>query len=155
MVSESHQDVEVQVRPDSGRAVIEGKTVVPFQSFVTLVIQRKVQQICKQWGKEPVIVNSDLLTHLASAPQDTVENRGHIITVSLGVGMILGIWLSAAAFLALVMAGMVPGIRELSVVIGGILGLCILTLILMKMQRVKRGEKLVETIESLSSFLGK
>lgn len=155
MARDTLQEVEVQVRPDSGKAVIEGKTAVPFQSFVTLVIQRKVQQISKQWGREPVVVNSELLTHLASAPQDSVENRGHIITVSLGVGVIVGVLLSAATFLSLLLGGMTPGVRELSVVVGGILCLGVLTLLLMKMQRVKRGEKLVETIESLSSFLGK
>ena len=60
------KELEVQFRPDTGKAVVEGKTVVPFQALVTLILQRKVQLLFKQWGKEPVIVASELLTSLAS-----------------------------------------------------------------------------------------
>ena len=58
---------------------------------MTLILQRKVLQITKTWGKEPIVVSSELLTTLASAPQDTVENKTHLVYVTMGVGAILGV----------------------------------------------------------------
>ncbi|TSC80509.1 MAG: hypothetical protein G01um101425_163 [Candidatus Peregrinibacteria bacterium Gr01-1014_25] len=155
MDTESLKEIEVQVRPDTGKAVIEGKTAVPFQSFVTLVLQRKVLQMTKQWGREPIVVNSELLTHLASAPQDSVENRSHLVTVSIGVGVVGGVFASAVALLALQEFGIQPGRMEFGIVVGGIAALGILLVALMKARRVRRGEKLIDAVESLSAFLGK
>ncbi len=148
-------ELEVQFKPDSGKAVIEGKTVVPFQAFVTLVLQRKVLKLFKDWGKEPIIVNSELLTHLASAPQDSQENRTNLILVTLGMGFIGGIACFALLQLALLFLDITFAKRELTMVGGGILGLALLTAILMKMRRMPKNEKLTETIENVASFLGK
>src|SRR3989344_6270400 len=147
-------EVEVRVKPDTGRAIIDGKTAVPFQSFVTLVLQRKVQQLGKQWGREPIIVTSELLTQLASAPQDTVENRAHVITVSMGVGVVTGLFCSSVLLMALAAGGIIPGIREYAIVAGSIIGLTVLVAAFIKIRGTKRGEKLVNTIENLSHFMG-
>lgn len=154
-VSTPLHEVEVSMKPETGKAVIEGKTAVPFHGFTTLILQRKVQQLSKQWGREPVIVSSELLTQLASAPQDSVENKSQLVSVSMGVGVLGGVFASCVTLLALTSANIIPGIREYGIVAGGIIGLAALAWALMKMKRVKRGERLVETMESLSAFLGK
>jgi len=148
-------ELEVQFKPETGKAVIEGKTVVPFQAFVTLVLQRKVLKMFKEWGKDPVIVNSELLTHLASAPQDSQENRGNLIMVTLGLGMVAGIALFALLQFGLLFVDVRLGARELGLIGGGIIVLAILVGMLMKMRRMPRGEQLTETIENVASFLGK
>lgn len=148
-------ELEVQFKADTGKAVIEGKTVVPFQAFVTLVLQRKVLKLFKDWGKEPVIVNSELLTHLASAPQDSQENRGNLIMVTLGMGLVAGIALFALIQLGLLLIDIRLNVRELGLIGGGIVVLAALVGILMKARRMPRGEKLTETIENVASFLGK
>jgi len=148
-------ELEVQFKPESGKAIIEGKTVVPFQALVTLILQRKVLKLFKDWGKEPIIVNSELLTHLASAPQDSQENRGNLILVTLGMGFIGGVALFALLQLALLFLDISFGKREFAILGGGIIALAALTAVLMKARRMPRGEKLTETIENVASFLGK
>ncbi|HCI03610.1 TPA: hypothetical protein DE059_01655, partial [Candidatus Peribacteria bacterium] len=64
-------DLEVKVKEEKMKAIIEGRTAVPFKTFVGLVLQRKVFPLFKKWGDEPVIINSELLTTLASAAQDS------------------------------------------------------------------------------------
>lgn len=149
------EELEVHFKADSGKAVIEGKTTVPFQAFVTLILQRKVFTLFKEWSKEPVVVTSELLTSLASAPQDSMENRSRLILVSLGVGVLSGI-----ALFALVQAGLVAvdvslGLRELLLIGGGLVAIAVLSALLVKLQRMRRSDKIVEAIESMSNFLGK
>ncbi len=153
--SSTENDLEVHFKPEQGKAVIEGKTAVPFQAFVMLVLQRKVFNLFKQWGKHPVIINSELLTSIASAPQDSIENKSNLVMVSLGVGILAGILLMAAVQVALGTLQITLSTQNLLILIGIILGLGLLAYVLMKTQRVKKGEKLLETMESLSSFLSK
>jgi hypothetical protein len=149
------KDLEVQFKPESGKAVIEGKTTVPFQAFVQLILQRKVLQLFKEWGKSPIIVDSELLTSMASAPQDSVENKSNLVMVSLGVGVLGGIVLLAAVQVALNTLRITLTMQHLLILIGIIAGLGLLAYVLMKTQRGKKGEKMLETMESLSSFLSK
>jgi hypothetical protein len=149
------KDLEVQFKPEAGKAIIEGRTAVPFQAFVMLVLQRKVQTLLKQWGKSGIIVDSELLTNLASAPQDSVENKSNLVMVSLGVGILGGIVLLAAVQVALNTLEVALTTQHLLILIGIIVGLGLMAYVLMKSQRGKKGEKLLETMESLSSFLSK
>jgi len=146
-------DLEVQFKPESGKAVIAGKTVVPFQAFVTLVLQRKVVPLFKTWGKTPVIIDSELLTSLASAGQDSQENRSNIILVSLVAGALVGIVGLAVIEMALMTVDIALGYNELGIIVGSIALLVVLLYLMMKVQRKPKGDKMVETIESLSSFL--
>lgn len=146
-------ELEVHFKPDTGKAVIEGKTVVPFQSFVTLVLQRKVLPLCKQWGKDPVVVGSELLTSLASAPQDSRENLGGLVTVSLAAGALLGVAGLALAEIVLLLVQTPLGLPELSILLGSVAGLVVLLFLLMQLQRKPKGEKVLETMEQVSSFL--
>ncbi len=147
------QDLEVNFRAESGKAVIEGKTTVPFQSLVTLVLQRKVLQLTKTWGREPVILSSELLTSLASAPQDSQENRSSLILVSLGIGILAGVMIFALALVGLSTVDITLSNQELLIIAGAIIAVAGIVVVLMKMQRKPKSVKLVETIEGISSFL--
>lgn len=150
------KELEVHFKADSGKAVIEGKTTIPFQAFVTLILQRKVFALFKDWGKEPVIISSELLTSLASAPQDSVENRGRIVMVSLGVGILTGISLFALLLAGLVWLNVGLGVKEFLLIGGGILGAALLIVLVMRLQKMRRGsEKIVEAMEGVASFLSK
>lgn len=153
--SYSAKDLEVQFRPETGKAVIEGKTTVPFQAFVMLVLQRKVFKLFKEWGKTPIVVDSEMLTSLASAPQDSIENKSNLVTVSLGVGILAGIVLLAAIQVALSTLEIALTMQHLLILIGVIVGLGVISYFLMQTQKGKKSEKLLETMENLSSFLGK
>lgn len=146
-------ELEVNFKPETGRAVIEGKTVVPFQAFVTLVLQKKILPFTKTWGKHPVVIDSELLTSLASAPQDSRENISTMVLVSLIAGVLLGVAGLAAAEALFLFLQTPLGIKEHLVLLGSIALLVILLALFMKMQRMPRGEKLLETIESVSGFL--
>lgn len=153
MNNHKDSDLEVQFKPESGKAVIEGKTAVPFQAFVALILQRKVTGLFKNWGKHPVIMESELLTSLASAPQDSQENRSNMILVSLIAGVLVGVAGFALVQIGLLFTQVTLGHKELGIVAGSIALLVILLYVMMKMQRKPKGEKLVETIESVSAFL--
>lgn len=150
------KELEVHFRADSGKAVIEGKTTIPFQAFVTLILQRKVFNLFKDWGKEPVIITSELLTSLASAPQDSVENRGRVVLVSLGVGILAGVSLFALLLAGLLSLDVALGIKEFLLVGGGILGAALLIVLIMRLQKMRRSsEKIVEALEGVANFLSK
>lgn len=153
--SPPHKPVEVAIKVDQQRAVVEGKTSVPFQSFVTLILQRKVLPLIKQWGREPVIVNSELLTGLASAPQDSTENRTKLLLVTLGIGIVIGIFILSSVQLALSLLHISFRQRELLLLSGGILGFAFLTALLGRLQRAKRNDRIEETIEKIASMLPK
>jgi hypothetical protein len=146
-------DLEVQFRPETGKAVIEGRTAVPFQALVALILQRKVTNLLKTWGKQPVIVESELLTSLASAPQDSQENKANLILVSIVAGMLLGIGGLAAAQFGLLFIDIILSYTELGSIAGSILLLALLMYIMIKNRKKPKSEKLVETMEQVSSFL--
>ena len=148
-----NSELEVHFKPDSGKAVIEGKTVVPFQSFVALILQRKVTTLFKSWGKHPVIIESELLTSLASAPQDSVENRANLIFVTLMTGALGGITAFAAIQILLLLVNIPLGYRELGIIVGSVFVLVVMLALMMKGRAKPKNEKLVETMEQVSSFL--
>ena len=152
----SKKNLEVPITIEHNRAVIEGKTPIPFQTFVTLVLQRKVFNLFKDWGKEPVIIDSELLTQLASAPQDSQENRSRVILVTLVTGILSGIFLFALGQLALLGIFHIPLYRrDLILIAAGLLAFAVLTKFMMNIQRRKKSEKLTETMEKLAGMMGK
>ncbi len=154
MDTSTASELEVNVRPDTGRAVIEGKTAVPFQNFVTLVLQKKVLPLCKHWGRDPIVVSSELLTSLASAPQDSQENRSGVVLVSFIAGALAGILGLALVQLGMIVAGVPFGWRELTIVAGSILGVLLLLFVLIKVQKsAPKGEKFLEAMERTASYL--
>lgn len=146
-------DLEVQFKPDSGKAVIEGKTTIPFQSFVTLVLQRKVMTLMKAWGKHAVIIDSELLTSMASAPQESRENVQNLILVTLVTGALGGVGVFAAiqALLSFLHVGLTW--KEQLLIAGSILMLAVLLGVAMKLRKLPRGEKLTETMEGIAGLL--
>ena len=147
------KDIEVPLKTDPGKAVIEGKTAVHFEALVKLILQRKVFALFKSWGKEPVIIGSELLTAIASAPQDSQENRGHMILVTLGAGIVAGVFLLGLAQILLLLFEISLGMQELLIIVGSIAGVSALVYVLMGMQHKGSAEKVTETMEKVASFL--
>lgn len=148
-------DLEIELKTESNRAIITGKTSVPFRTFVGLVLQRKVFQLFKQWDKEPVILSSELLTQLASAPQDSQENRAHLVLVTLGVGIFGGIFLLALGEAALTFFSIDLGLREHSLIAGSLAGIALLLMLLARIQRLGRAQRIADVMERTASFLSK
>jgi len=148
-------DLEVELKTESSKAVITGKTAVPFRTFVGLVLQRKVLQLFKNWGEEPVILSSELLTNLASAPQDSQENRTHLVIVTLGVGILAGIFAFAVGQAALFLWHIRLELPHLLLIAGSLLGLALLGTVLARVQKLNRGQKIADSMEKVAQFLSK
>jgi hypothetical protein len=151
----SRNDVEVSLRSDGNRAVIEGKTTVPFKTFVMLVIQRKVTALFKDWGASPVVVDSELLTGLAGAAQDSQENRVHLVLVTLGIGVIGGVFALAVLQLILLQIQITLGTRELAMLAGGLIGVGVIGWLLSKVQVRGGGQKVLDGMEKAAALLSK
>ena len=147
-------DVEVDISNEGGRAVIEDKTSVPFRTFVSLILQRKVQAIFKKCQDEPVIVSSDLLTALASAPDDRQEDRAKLVLVTMGVGVIVGVFLTISSFLGFMLFDVQPTMNELLVTLGSLAFIAIVVVILQGAQK-KKGlkEKIYESMEKVTDLV--
>jgi len=148
-------DLEIELKTEQNRAIIAGKTSVPFRTFVGLVLQRKVFQLFKQWDKEPVILSSELLTQLASAPQDSQENRSHIIIVTLGVGTLFGIFVFSLGQVVLSLLGFELGTNELMLVAGSLVALAVLAVVLARMQKLARAQRIADMMERTAAFLSR
>lgn len=155
MPNDESNELEVSFKPETGKAVIEGKTAIPFQSFVTLILQRKVQLLFKEHAKEPIVINSDLLTKLASAPQDSRENTGHLVLVSIGLGAIGGVAVFSAIQLVLLFSNFPLTWKEHAIIVGCIAGVAALGALLMYVQRMPKSDKLTDSVENIARFLGK
>ena len=147
--------MDAKLKTDQGRAIVEGKTAVPFKTFVGLVLQRKVLNLFKDWGKEPVIIDSELLTDLASAPQDNQENRDQLITVTFGVGVLCGVFLMAIIQIVLSPWHIYLTQQHLLIVAGTLFGLAVLTWILSKTKRPGRSQKMSDTMEKITNMISK
>lgn len=147
--------MDAKLKTDHGKAIVEGKTAVPFKTFVGLVLQRKVTSLFKSWGKDPVIVDSELLTDLASAPQETQENKEQLVIVTLGTGVLIGVFVMAVIQVALTFIGISLQQKELLIIAGVILGLAVLTCALGKTKKRGRGQKVTEAMEKIANVVSK
>ncbi|MBM3230832.1 hypothetical protein FJZ28_00725 [Candidatus Peregrinibacteria bacterium] len=147
--------MDVKMKTDQGTAVVEGKTAVAFKAFVQLVLQRKVFGLFKDWGDKPIIVSSELLTSLASAPQDSQENREHLVMVTLATGVLLGVFLLAVVEIALTPWGIYLREGELLIIAGTLFGLALLVVIMGKLKRRSKGQKVAEAMEKIAGMLSK
>lgn len=149
-------EVEVEITNSGNKAIIEGKTSVPFKTFVSLVLQRRVQILFKTNQDDPVIVNSKLLTALASAPSDKQEDRSKLVLVTFGVGIIAGVFLAAVTMLVLTVLRIQPELKDYAIVLGVIVGVAILGVLLQKNQKKSTfTEKLFETMEKTTDLLSR
>ncbi len=149
-------ELEVEISTPGNKAVIEGKTSVPFKAFVSLILQRKVQVLFKRSSDDPVIVSSDLLTALASAPQDKQEDRAKLVIVTFGVGIIAGVFLTVATFLGLILFKIQPEVKDLGIVLAVIAGIVVLGVLLQKPQKKSMfGEKFMESMEKVTDLISR
>lgn len=147
--------MDAKLKTDQGRAIVQGKTAVPFKTFAGLVLQRKVMGMFKDWGKEAIIVDSELLTDLASAEQENRESLDHIIMVALGVGVLTGVFLLAVVQIAIAPFGIGLSPEHLLAIAGTILGMAAVLWLLAKVKRKSRGHRLTDTMEKIAAMVGK
>ncbi len=149
----SQSDLEVPLKSDPVRAIVEGKTAVSFQSLVGLVLQRKVLSLFKQWGKEPIIISSELLTAIAGTPQDNADNRQKLVLVTLTIGVVVGVFATCVVGLGLVLLRVPLGVREFGIVAGSIAAVSLVGWLGMKVQGKSSAEQVTETMEKVANFL--
>ncbi len=149
-------DYEVSIRAEHSKAVIEGKTAVPFKTLVTLILERRVLGLFKNWSNEPVIINTTLLTDIASTEQDINAGKSHYVLVTLGSGIVVGIFLAAFSQLLLSFFSITFGKKELFFVSGSLLVIGLLVFVLARtQQKTKQAEKVVETMDKISMLFSK
>jgi len=149
-------EVEVEITTSGNKAIIEGKTSVPFKTFVSLILQRKVQVLFKRSDIDPVIVSSDLLTALASDPQDKQEDRTKLVIVTFGVGIVAGVFLTVSVFLGLILFKIQPEVKDLGIVLAVIAGIVVLGILLQKPQKKSVfGEKFMESMEKMTDLISR
>lgn len=149
-------DVQVSVKASQGeRAVIEGKTNIPFASFVKLVLKRKVQTLFRDFEEEPIILSSTLLTHLASTPEESREDRSALILTALVIGLCLGMFLMATAIVVLETVGFPIGRRELLAGLGVLLAVGLAVFAAMKIQTHRMKQELVTKVEEVARLFSK
>ncbi|HRH92906.1 MAG TPA: hypothetical protein PKV72_00050 [Candidatus Peribacteria bacterium] len=147
-------EVELEMS-DGGKAVIEGKTNIPFKTFVGLILQRKVQTLFKKCGDEPVIVDSELLTQLASAPNDSQEDRTKLVLVTFGVGVLCGVFLAAVGLLVLLLLKIQPSVVDYGIAVGVMLVLGIIVSVLQRMQLGSTKQKLYDSMEKMTDLVSR
>ena len=149
-------EVEVEISNTGNKAVIEGKTSVPFKTFVSLILQRRVQMLFKTNQDDPVIVNSTLLTALASAPGDKQEDKGKLVLVTFGVGILAGVFLAVAVFLALMLLRIQIEMKDLGIVLAVIALVAVLGVLLQKNQKKSAfTEKLFDAMEKTTDLISR
>jgi len=149
-------DVKVTLKPQMGeQAVIEGKTTVPFSAFVKLILQKKVQGLMKEAQYEPVILSSDLLTKIASAPGESLEDRSKVLLTACVIGFCGGFFLSAAAIVLLGMMGVEIGQKELIVALTVIAIVGVAVYSAMQIQTGKMRDQFVEKIEKIAHIFSR
>ncbi len=151
----NHHDLEVETKNEHGKAVIAGKTTVPFKTFVQLILQRKVMDLFKKWGDEPIIIGSELLTDLASSKEDSQENRSQVILVTLGVGVLVGIFAMAIAQLVLVTVGVTLSQKEYLIIGVVLVVLALLTHVLGRTQKKNQSQRLADKMEKIAGLVSK
>jgi hypothetical protein len=151
------EELEVDIATNSpNRVVIEGKTSVPFKAFVSLVLQKRVQMLFKTNQNDPVIVSSTLLTALASAPSDKQEDRSKLVLVTFGVGIVAGVFLTVAVFLGLMLVQIQAEVKDLSIILGVILGVAVIGALVQKGQKKSAfTEKLFDAMEKTTDLISR
>lgn len=147
--------MDAKLKTDQGRAIVEGKTAIPFKTFVGLILQRKVFNLFKTWGKEPIIVDSELLTDLASAPQDNQENKEQLVRVSMGTGVIAGVFVLSVTQAVLLIFDQVLWQEDHLILSGSLFGLAVLAYLLSKTKKKGRGQKMTDAMEKVAGMVSK
>jgi hypothetical protein len=150
-----NRDLEVELHHEGSKAIIEGKTSVPFKTFVQLILQRKVSQILKTNSEESIILSSNLLTDLASAPDDSQENRTQLVIVTLGVGILAGIFTFSILMVGLLSFKVALNRVDFLIVAVVLVSLAGLTSTMAKMKKKNRAQKIADAMERVTSMLTK
>ena len=151
------RDVQLPLRePDEEEsAIVEGKTSIPFSTFVQLVLKKKVMSLFKEWGDDPIIFSSVLLTKIANCPQDTTEDKNKIILTAMTLGLCLGVAFTMLGILVLWTLGVDIGQKELLVATAALLVVGSAVFASMRIHTSKHIQKLTEHVENVSEMFSK
>ncbi|HLD63705.1 MAG TPA: hypothetical protein VI913_02300 [Candidatus Peribacteraceae bacterium] len=143
-------DYEVEIPTGDRKVIVEGKTNVPFKTFVGLVLQRKVTGLFQDHGNKSVIIDSEVLTKLASAPQDNQDNHAHVVLVTLVVGMLIGVFaLSLVQGILIFFKQPITQTGFLALA-GGLFVLAALVQLATMAKRRNRADKILEVMERVA-----
>jgi hypothetical protein len=82
---------EAEQRHEQGERKIGEHVKVKFEKFVQLVATHDFEEVMKKHGDDDIILNSNLLTDLASAHQDEEDGFGKKLPLILVIGVVIGI----------------------------------------------------------------
>lgn len=92
IVSGEATDFEVtHVSGAEGKHEPSEKVKVKFTKFVQLVATHDFEEVMQKHGDDDIVLNSNLLTDLASAHQEEEEKRDPKLPIFLIVGVIIGV----------------------------------------------------------------
>ncbi len=149
-------DVKLNIKTPSGeQAIIEGKTAVPFATFMKLMLQKKLQPLVKDWQSEPVIISSDLLTKIASAPAESLEDRSKVLLTACVIGFCGGFFVAAFAIVVLGMMGVEIGQKELLVALTVLLVIALVVYSALQVHTRKIKEQFIEKIERIADMFSR
>lgn len=149
-------DAKVAMRTSDGdEVIVEGKTGIPFNLFVKLLLKRKIQTLFKDWQDEPIVISSELLTKIASAPEDNAEDRSKIVLTALVIGLCFGMFISAVALVGLSMVGIIIGAKELIVALCVLLAVAVAVYGALQIHSHKIKQQLVEKVEEVADVFAK
>lgn len=152
---EHSTDLEVDITSESVKTFIKGKTGVPFKTLVKLILQRKVTVLFERWGQDSIVISSELLTDLASAPQDNEDNRQHLMLVTFGCGIFVGLFLFSVVQLILLLGKIQLNLGNLITIIASMLVLAGLGWALMRSRQRQKSTKFYDTIEKIATIIPK
>lgn len=148
-------DVQLSLKTTQGdKAIIEGKTSIPFGSFVKLILKRKVQTL-RDFQDEPIILSSNLLTHLASAPEDSHEDTSKVILTALLIGFCFGMFLTAFTLIFSSLFGIEIGVSELLTGLLVLLAVALAVYASLKISSHKMKQQLIEKVEEIAGLFAK
>jgi hypothetical protein len=102
-----------------------------------------------------VVIDAELLTSLAGAAQDSQENRVHIVVVTLGIGMIGGVFALAVMELLLLQVNIGLGTKELAILAGGLIAVAAVGWMMSKVQLRGGGQRVFDSMEKAAALLSK
>lgn len=152
---DTSDDLEIDISSEHEKAFIKGKTGVPFKTLVKLILQRKVTNLFEKWGDNPIVINSELLTDLASAPQDNAESSQHLILVTFGCGIFTGLFTMVALQLILSIGNIYLDAVKLVYIVACMIGVVALGWTIMRIKQRNKSDKFMEVMEKIAAVVPK
>ena len=100
-------------------------------------------------------LSSNLLTHLASAPEDSHEDTSKVILTALMIGFCFGMFLTAFTLIFSAMLGIDIGMSELLTGLLVLLAVALAVYASLKISSHKMKQQLIEKVEEIAGLFAK